>query len=304
MTRLTRREAGATLAAALAAGATALPCSAMAPLARTGRTPLRLSLSAYSLRKFLEYTPAGDPDAIDLLQFADLAADWGFAAVEPTSYYFPGEGVDEFTRELKRRCLLLGLDVSGGAIRNNFTLPPGAELDKELAHVARWVDLYAELGAPVIRVFGGQPPRNVPLDAAIDNIVANLQTACEQAGRRGVTLALENHDFLTNIDVILHIVERVDSPWFGVTWDSGNFRSRDPYADLARLAPYAVNAQVKVAMFDDAGRESPADFARLIDILRTADYRGYVVLEYEAAEDPYAAIPRHAEQLSQALAAQ
>ena len=31
----------------------------------------------------------------------------------------------------------------------------------------------------------------------------------------------------------------VQSPWFGVNLDTGNFRSSDPYADLAQLAPYA-----------------------------------------------------------------
>ena len=36
---------------------------------------------------------------------------------------------------------------------------------------------------------------------------------------------------------------------------------------------------------------------RLIDILRAADYRGYVALEYEAAEDPKTAVPGHIEKL-------
>jgi len=33
--------------------------------------------------------------------------------------------------------------------------------------------------------------------------------------------------------------------------------------------------------------------ARLIGILRSTSYRGYVALEYEAAEDPKTAVPRH-----------
>jgi sugar phosphate isomerase/epimerase len=37
-----------------------------------------------------------------------------------------------------------------------------------------------------------------------------------------------------------------------------------------------------------------ADLKRLIQMLRTANYRGYVVLEYEAAEDPKTAVPRYA----------
>jgi hypothetical protein len=36
-----------------------------------------------------------------------------------------------------------------------------------------------------------------------------------------------------------------------------------------------------------------ADLKRLIDILRAANYRGHVALEYEAAEEPKKAIPQN-----------
>lgn len=156
----------------------------MEPIVRTGTTPLRSSLSAYSLRQALERAPGSD-GAIDLLQFAELAARWGFDAVEPTSYYFPTSQRESFVCDLKRKCARLGLDVSGGAIRNNFTLPPGAELDREFARSSIG-DLYAELGAAVIRVFAGSPPTGLSLNRAIDNAVRNLEQACAAAGERGV----------------------------------------------------------------------------------------------------------------------
>ena len=34
-----------------------------------------------------------------------------------------------------------------------------------------------------------------------------------------------------------------------------------------------------------------ADLKRFADLLRQANYQGYVVLEYEAAADPYEAVP-------------
>jgi sugar phosphate isomerase/epimerase len=79
-------------------------------------------------------------------------------------------------------------------------------------------------------------------------------------------------------------------------WHSGNFQTEDPYADLAKIAPYATNAQVKVEM-SPGGRKQPADLPRVVGILREAGYRGYVVLEYEAAEDPYQAIPGYIDEL-------
>ena len=40
-------------------------------------------------------------------------------------------------------------------------------------------------------------------------------------------------------------IEAVDpSPWLGINFDSGNFRTDDPYRDLEKIAPYAVTAQI------------------------------------------------------------
>jgi|TARA_B110000495_G_C22751826_1_gene440475 hypothetical protein len=44
-----------------------------------------------------------------------------------------------------------------------------------------------------------------------------------------------------------------------------------------------------------------ADISRLIGILKKANYRGYVVLEYEAKEDPFTAVPRYLKELRQLI---
>jgi hydroxypyruvate isomerase len=86
-----------------------------------------------------------------------------------------------------------------------------------------------------------------------------------------------------------------------VNWDTGNFRSPDPYEDLTRLAPYAVTVQIKTEIHRTGKKKEEADLKRLIDILRGADYRGYVALEYEADEEPKTAIPRHMETLKKLM---
>jgi len=84
--------------------------------------------------------------------------------------------------------------------------------------------------------------------------------------------------------------------------DTGNFHTDDPYGDLGKIAPWAVNVQVKVEMRPrGASENSPADLNRLVKILRDVNYQGFVVLEYEAREDPMAAIPRHLESLRAAI---
>ena len=96
---------------------------------------------------------------------------------------------------------------------------------------------------------------------------------------------------------MLGIVKAVKHDWFGVNFDTGNFRSADPYADLERLAPYAVVTQIKTEIQRTGADKEEADLKRLLDMLRNTGYRGYVALEYEAAEDPRTAVPRHLETL-------
>jgi sugar phosphate isomerase/epimerase len=121
------------------------------------------------------------------------------------------------------------------------------------------------------------------------------------AEKRGVFLALENHGGITSTPAqMMKIIQGVrDSKFFGVNFDGGNFRSDDPYRDMAVIAPYAINAQVKVSIFRN-GKKEPADLKRVIGILRDADYRGYIVLEYEE-KDPLGEIPGYLGQLRQLI---
>ena len=100
---------------------------------------------------------------------------------------------------------------------------------------------------------------------------------------------------------MLEIVKAVRSPWFGVNLDTGNFHSKDVYAELAQLAPYAMNVQIKVVVQPEGGGKQPADYSRLASILKDSGYRGYIVLEYEENEDPREACPRHVEELRRAF---
>jgi sugar phosphate isomerase/epimerase len=307
MARPSRREllqgglaAGAT---ALAAGLSARPAPAIEPIARPGTTGgrLKLALAAYSFRSLLTGGD-GAPPRWSLFDFIEKAAGWSTDGVELTEYYFEKPITPEYVTRLKRAAHLLGQTITGTPIGNTFTHPPGAERERELKRVRDWIDVSADLGSPCIRVFAGSAPRGISEAEARRNVVTALESAGEHAANRGVFLAVENHDgVVATADGLLEIIRAVRSPWVGVNLDTGNFRSGDPYADLAAVAPYAVAVQYKVEVVA-GGRRQPADPARVARILRDANYRGFVALEYEAAEDPLSAVPRHLEALRKALA--
>ncbi|MDA9961278.1 sugar phosphate isomerase/epimerase [Opitutales bacterium] len=286
----------------LAFGCLASPAAtnAILPIKRNGPPRLKLSLAAYSFRQQLT-AKTETPGAMDMMGFIDWCASQDLDAFEPTSYFFPKKITPGYLAKMKRKAHLHGLDVSSGAIRNVFTLPDGPELKKWHDHVDTWVDHYAAIGCPIIRVFAGKAPKGIAEEQAIDNAVRNLSKACKRAGEKGIILALENHDFLMDSRRLQAIVKRVDSPWFAVNLDSGNFIDKDGYEAFERTAPYAATVQLKVELRDKSGKKVPTDMGRLIGILKKANYRGYVVLEYEAKEDPFTAVPRHLKELRQLI---
>lgn len=286
--RFLRATGAAIGVSALSGVARAIP-----PIGRTRPSHLKLSVAAYSYRQFL----GGKSPKMDLFDFVNLCADMGLDGVELTSYYFPPDVTTEYLHRLKQHAFTLGLDVSGTSVGNNFCVPDGPEREKQLALVRTWIDNAAELDAPVIRIFAGSVPKGDDEAKAVERAVAGIQASLPYAIEKGVTLALENHGGITATPAqLLKLVKAVDSPNFGVNLDTGNFRGEDPYSELLELAPYAMNVQVKTEI-SRKGKKEDADLGRVIEILRQAHYSGYVVLEYEAAEDPIVAVPRHVKAL-------
>lgn len=297
--KISRRGFGVLTAGGLAgAFASSIPSvQAVEPVARKGAARLKLGLAAYSFRDFFKDAnhnrpkPPAPNEQIDYFQFLDYCAEHDVAA-EVTSYYFPKDVTSDFLLKLKRHAHLNGVALSGTAVGNTFTHPAGEKRDEQLKHVKMWVDHAALLGVPHIRVFAGNA-EGQPLAAAKKNCIETLEQACAYAGTKGVFLGIENHGgIVAEPDDLLEIVRAVQSPWTGINLDTGNFHTDDPYRDLERCAPYAVNVQVKTEIAPRGQKKSPADLARLFKIFRAANYQGYVVLEYEAAEPPFKAVPQ------------
>jgi sugar phosphate isomerase/epimerase len=286
------------------------PLSAAEPFKRTGSPRLLLSLAAYSFRDYFKdvnHKRDREPDParrLDLFQFMDYCAAHGCQGAELTSYYFPPDINTDLLIRIKRHAFFGGIAISGTAVGNNFTLSQGEKRDQEIAHVKKWVDYAQIMGAPHIRVFAGSVGK-LELAEAKKLCIEALEECGDYAGRKGIVLGLENHGgIVAEAGDILDIVRAVKSPWVGINLDTGNFQTDDPYADLAKIAPYAVNVQMKGEIKRRGAKQSePADLPRLMRILRDANYQGYVALEYESAEDPWKAVPVLLQRMKELMAA-
>lgn len=259
-----------------------------------GGARLRLSLAAYSFRNHFAWmkgnTKKCQTPKVTMQGFIDFCAEHNCGGAELTSYFFPGDATEQYYADMRAYAHQRGVEITGTAVGNNFSNPKGSEeRNKQMQYVRLWIDRAALMGAPHIRVFAGRHPKGVNEKDAERFAAEALEEAGEYAGKKGIYLGIENHDSIADSARLLRIVKAVKSPWVGVNLDTGNFRTEDPYKDIAETAAYAVNVQLKVDM--RSPKKAPADLDRIGKILKDSGYQGYVVLEYEKNDDPFLNVP-------------
>jgi sugar phosphate isomerase/epimerase len=285
---LSRRQFFATSAALAAAGLRAPLALGIDPIKRPSDKPdIKLSLAAYSMRQFLDLKKP----TMTLFEFIDFASELPLDAVELTSYYW-AETTDAYGEKLKAYAAKKKLAISGVPVGNNFCLKDDTKRKAEIQKVKDWTERAAKVGAQTVRIFAGNIEQGDTLEEAQKRVVAAMNECCEVAEKLGIYLALENHGGITDTpEHLLDLVKPVKSKALGVNVDTGNFHTADPYADIAKIAPYGVVSQIKSEVFPNNKKED-ADLGKVIKIFKDTNFHGYVALEYEAAEDPKKAVPR------------
>lgn len=252
------------------------------PIKRVGGPRLKTSLNAYSFNKMLNDQIKGRGKGISLLELLDFCAEQNFDAIDPTGYFFPGYPKppnEKFLNDFKRRAFVLGIDISGTGVRNNFATPDKDKRAADVKHVMEWVEVASRMGAPVLRVFAGTHPEGHSWDDVAKWMVEDLKKCVEHGQKHGVIIGIQNHgDFLKTGEQTVKLVKMVDSEWFGVIVDTGYFLTGDPYKEMALVAPYAVNWQVKTHI-GGKGATTKSDLKRIVQIAKESGYRGYLPIE-------------------------
>jgi len=228
-----------------------------------------------------------------LEDFLQKGVEMGLNGVELTAYYFKTTE-DEYLNHIKRQAYLLGLDIAGTAVGNNFCRADEAERAEQIEMVKNWVDISVKLGAPCMRVFSGGVPVGHTEEEAFQWCVDSIKECLEYSIPRGILLALENHGGITSTaEQTIAIIKAVDSEWLGANLDTGNYRN-NPYEEIAQTAPYTITCHAKT---DIKGEE--ADFSKIVASLEEAGFKGYLSIEYEAAEEPMTAVPKFVDYLKE-----
>src|SRR5918999_3995610 len=113
----------------------------------------------------------------------------------------------------------------------DFTHPDADERARQLARQKAAIDLTVRLGGRHCRTLSGQRFPGLTRADGVTRTVECIRRSLDYAERRGVVLCMENHykdglwrypEFAQPEDIFLEIIDRIDSPLFGVQYDPSN----------------------------------------------------------------------------------
>jgi sugar phosphate isomerase/epimerase len=159
---------------------------------------------------------------VPLAEALALAARHGYDGLEPRTGGQHAHGI-ELERTAAERAAIRRQFADAGiaccclALGHRYADP--ATVEAEITATLRHLDLAADIGAPLVRVFGGRLAAGLDRTAAIDLVASALARLAPEAAARGLIIALETHDDWCDPAHVAAVMQQADHPAVGVNWD-------------------------------------------------------------------------------------
>jgi len=179
----------------------------------------------------------------------------------------------------------------------------GGRNEKAFADMMKSIEYAKAIGADVMRVCGASLEfRKEPHGPMLEKLARQFSEAVKVAASHNIKLADENHiDFTA--DEMLSLIKAVNSPYFGINFDTGNFMRvlDDPIKGMQKLAKHTFSTHVKdlkpnrQAAVDDwfffsstPVGDGLEDNQKLAQLLQDAGYQGFLAVEIDFLHPDYA----------------
>ena len=245
----------------------------------------KISLAEWSLHRML-YS-----GKLDHLEFCEIAREqFDLDAVEYVNSFFFDKAEDfDYLKEMKNRAndhgvssLLIMCDNEG-----DLGDPNQKAREKAVENHFKWMEAAKFLGCHSIRV-------NAKSEGTYEDQIRlasdGLRRLTEYGEKIGINTIVENHGGLSsNGKWLVSVMKEVDHPMCGTLPDFGNFKIKDGewydrYVGVDELMPYAKAVSAKSHSFNWKGNEINTDYKKMINIVLSAGYNGYIGIEFEGSE--------------------
>ena len=246
------------------------------------------------------------PD-LNLDETLRLAKQYGYDGLEPRIDAGHKHGIEVdagkvYLTEAKKKAEDIGIAYSCIATSCSYADPSSSIGNIEKTKKA--LELAAQIGAPVIRVFGGQIPDSVSRNQSADSVTNALIQLSAYAEQCNVTVCIETHDSWCHPKHIAEILKNVNHPYIAANWDLMHPMLTALYPidkSYELLKSYIKHVHVHDGVVSEKGREmvpmgtGVVDHKTALQLLKEAGYAGYVSGEWINWEPYEIHLPREIE---------
>ena len=230
-------------------------------------------------------------------------------------------------RKIRRLAEETGLPVVALGASSRFSSPDPVERAAQEEDLRGMLELASEIGAPMVRAYGGGFPEPGALTADAGRsyggsfpggyspdrvcgwIAASLERVLPRAESLGLEIVLETHDGLSSARLMAQVLGLLPSPRLAALWDvlHPTRLGETPEEVWALLGPRVRHVHLKDARRDGDGRwravpdgDGEVPLRASLRILHQAAYSGWITLEWEKywepdIDEPEVALPRQLE---------
>ena len=225
----------------------------------------------------------------------------GYKGLEPRTGWEHRSGIEPSMsapdrERVRRRMEEERLEICCIATGAKFATPDADELLGSIEEAREAIDLAGDLGASLVRTFGGfrgtgvQPPLGGELIGIVERTVEAYKRVIDHAAERGVTLLMETHDFWSVSAQVREVVERVDHPNLRVLWDIQHpqryfERPDETFGTIGHLTAHlhahdGVYESLEERLQPRVVGEGIIDHATPLRLLHEAGFDGYFSIEH------------------------
>ncbi|MEP2024750.1 MAG: sugar phosphate isomerase/epimerase family protein [Reichenbachiella sp.] len=251
-------------------------------------TDFKISLAQWSLHQTLF---AGEMSNLDFAKAAKN--DFGISAVEYVSQFFKDKAKDkDYINQMKQvaadngvKNLLIMVDGEGELGDSDEN-----KRNQAVENHYKWIEAAKQLGCHSIRV---NAAGEGSAEEVQQNAIEGLRSLSTFAKDFDINVIVENHGgYSSNGKWLNKVISTVDMKNCGTLPDFGNFcitrdenwnclKDYDRYQGMKDLMPFAKGVSAKSHDFDENGNEIHSDFSKMLKIVKSAGFKGYIGVEYE-----------------------
>ena len=236
-------------------------------------------------------------------EFAKISKELGFQGIEYVSQFYPNVSTDKsaFTEFVNRNKdlsnenevenVLVMIDDENG----NLADEDDNKRNDSIEMHKNWINAAAEIGCSSARLnLYGSKNIEIWKSLSIDSLIK----LGEHAKSLNINVIVENHGRITsNIPELMDVIYRVNMDNVGTLPDFGNFCMADEgygsvfdgtcatiydfYKGVEEMMPKAFAVSAKSNDFDENGDEKTINYTKMLKIVKSFGYTGYIGVEYE-----------------------